>query len=162
MRVPLLLMTMGLHPRVHPQYDDPWCDDEFEEEMALEEAEETAEETAVEEEGDEDDAENDVSAQAREEILQGRWPEEFPYPDIPTTGTSAVVKENCHEWARMMGFPIAQRRDSEKEGRATFLCGCKGREAAAPPKDREISAPEQSRIRQSMRAAPSKKSANLR
>ncbi len=54
-----------------------------------------------------------------------------------------------------LGFEVAQRRGSEVEMRATFLCKCKGRVEAFAPKGRLAPCPEDARNTKGMRASDS-------
>ena len=86
---------------------------------------------------------------------KGEWPHQHLFPEIPREGNLEMVKHEIQGWARILSFEVAQRRGSEGEMRATFLCKCKGRVEASAPKRRLTPCLEDARNTKGMRASDS-------
>ncbi len=82
---------------------------------------------------------------------KGEWPHQHLFPEIPNEGNLEMVKHEIQGWARILSFEVAQRRGSEGEMRATFLCKCKGRVEASAPKRRLTPCLEDARNTKGMR-----------
>lgn len=50
-------------------------------------------------------------------------------PDLSGATTLDICREECQEWAKACGFKLVQKGADMAKGKATFVCGCKGRKA---------------------------------
>lgn len=61
-----------------------------------------------------------------------QWYKDVPdEPDLLHTTSLDLCREACQEWGLMAGLKLVQKSADLKVGKATFVCGCKGRKARA-------------------------------